>query len=241
MSTGTTPRGGYAARVNDEGYHPDLPQAVVGRLARYRFVLDRLVAGDVNTVSSTVLAEAAGVPPAQLRKDLSYLGSYGVRGVGYDVHYLREQLRARIGDTTHVPVVIVGAGNLGRALANHAGFSGRGFDVLGIFDIRPTDPAVRPMGDLTGALTHPAETIGIIATPAGAAQEVADLLIDRGVRSLLNCAPTRLTAPPDVMIRTVDLGAELEILAYHRPMVPDAGLPGRGGVGTASREGSDLA
>ncbi len=201
----------------DDTVHPDLPQAVVGRLASYRAVLDRLIADDVHTVSSTVLADAAGVNSAQLRKDLSHLGSYGVRGVGYEVTYLREQLCARIGDSSQASVVIIGAGNMGRALANHAGYSGRGFSVLGLFDIRPTDASVLPMEDLPATVTDPAETIGIITTPASAAQEVAETLVGLGIRSILNFAPTRLTLPPEVMVRKVDLGAELEILAYHRP------------------------
>lgn len=200
---------------SDDHAHPDLPEATIGRLAGYRTVLDRLVAEGATTVSSTVLAEAAGVNSAQLRKDLSLLGSYGVRGVGYDVDYLRAQLHARIGVTRQVPVVIVGAGNLGRALANHAGFNGRGFEVIGLFDIRD-DPDTRPMSDLAHVVADPAATIGIIATPAGAAQDVADTLVALGVRCLLNFAPTGLTLPPHVTLRKVDLGSELEILAYHR-------------------------
>lgn len=196
-------------------YHPDLPQATVGRLASYRAVLDRLLADDIATVRSSALAEAAGVNSAQLRKDLSLLGSYGVRGVGYDVTYLREQLRARIGDHSQVPLVIVGAGNLGRALANHAGFGGRGFQVIGLFDVRP-EPGTFAMADLADVVVDPTATIGVIATPAQAAQPVADQLVEVGLRSLLNFAPIRLIVPAEVMVRRVDLGSELEILAYHR-------------------------
>ena len=213
--------------VKDEGETLDLPEAVVGRVAGYRSALDRLHRDGVATISSSALAEISGVNSAQLRKDLSHFGSYGVRGVGYDVPYLREQLRHHMGDTTHVPVVIVGAGNLGRALANHTGFGGRGFRVQGLFDILPAEPGVRSMVELPGVVTSPAETIGIIATPARAAQEVADLLIDLGIRSLLNFAPTRLVVGPDVAVRKVDLGSELEILAYHRPtaQAPVSGAP----------------
>lgn len=214
---------------------PELPQATVGRMASYRRVLDRLLADGITTVRSSALADAAGVNSAQLRKDLSLLGSYGVRGVGYDVAFLRERLRSQIGERDEVPVVIVGAGNLGRALANHAGFGGRGFQVIGLFDVR-ADAGTYLMNQLAEVIGDPAATIGIIATPAAAAQQVADQLVALGLRSLLNFAPTRVSAPAEVMVRRVDLGSELEILAYHQQATQTdepALLPSRGG----SKEG----
>lgn len=204
---------------------PALPGATVARLATYLGVLTNLDDTGVSTISSGELATAAGVNPAQLRKDLSHLGSYGTRGVGYDVAYLRGQLDQNIGTAEDWPVIIVGVGNLGRALVNHSAFSVRGFRVTALFD---NDPAlegrrveglpIHPLSDLTAVVTEPRVTIGVITTPPAAAQEVADALVAAGVGCLLNFAPCGLVVPPDVTVRKVDLGSELQILAYHRQM-----------------------
>ncbi len=161
----------------------------------------------------------AGVNSAQLRKDLSYLGSYGVRGVGYDVEHLRQQIERELGACS---VAIIGAGDLGSALAKYAGFPERGFPVVGIFD---TDPAkigskisgiaVRPMSELETAAAEGGIGIGIVATPAHAAQEVAERLAAAGVRSILNFAPTILKVPKTVDVRRVDLSTELQVLSFY--------------------------
>jgi redox-sensing transcriptional repressor len=179
-------------------------------------------AAGISTVSSVMLADRAGVNAAKVRKDLSYLGTYGTRGVGYDVEYLRFQVSRALGVANTWPVVVVGLGNLGRALAGHEGFGERGFPVVAGFDIDPDKIGTR----ISGVLVHPLErlpelvadlgaAIGIIATPAEAAQEVADHLSRAGIRSVLNFAPTVLALPVDVDVRDVDLATELQILGFH--------------------------
>lgn len=204
---------------------PGLPDATVARLAAYLGVLNTLDERGTTTISSGELAGAAGVNPAQLRKDLSLLGSYGTRGVGYDVAYLRFQLDQNIGSAEHWSVIIVGVGNLGRALVNHSGFSTRGFRVTALFDADPhlvgtrvEGHEIHGMADLARVVTEPATTIGVIATPAAAAQEVAERLVGAGIGCLLNFASIGLRTPPEVTVRRVDLGSELQILAYHRQM-----------------------
>ncbi|GAB3624514.1 redox-sensing transcriptional repressor Rex [Mariniluteicoccus endophyticus] len=208
---------------DSEVRRPGIPEATVARLSAYLGVLNALSARGVATVSSGELASAAGVNPAQLRKDLSHLGSYGIRGVGYEVPYLRFQLDQHIGSAEHWPVIIVGVGNLGRALASHAGVSQRGFKVVALFDDAPEligreieGVRIHAVAELAHVVTDPAATIGVIATPATAAQQVADRLVLAGVRCLLNFAPINLEVPADVTLRKVDLGSELQILAYHR-------------------------
>jgi redox-sensing transcriptional repressor len=200
-----------------------IPEATVARLPVYLRCLLEVADTKVTTVSSERLADMAGVNAAKVRKDLSYLGSYGTRGVGYDVEFLLYQISRELGLTQDWPVVIVGLGNLGHALANYKGFSARGFRVVALVDADPTkvgerigDLTVRGMDDLPaiGAEEHPA--IGIIATPAPAAQEVADRLVAAGVSSILNFAPTVLNVPDDISIRKVDLSIELQILSFYQ-------------------------
>jgi redox-sensing transcriptional repressor len=177
----------------------------------------------VSTISSERLAELAGVNAAKVRKDLSHLGSYGTRGVGYDVDYLAYQMSRELGLTEERAVVIVGAGNLGQALVNYGGFSSRGFPILAVVD---SDPAkvgrviagvrVRPVEDLPAIVAEAVNTIGVVATPAGVAQSVADRLVEAGVRSILNFAPVVLTVPDEVLVRKVDLATELQILSFYQ-------------------------
>jgi len=173
--------------------------------------------------SSEQIADAAGVNGAQVRKDFSYLGSYGTRGVGYDIGDLKNQIRKVLGLTRRYPVVVVGAGNLGSALTNYKGFDSWGFDVVAVVDIdaekigRPVDGLkVESMNDLPDIVKERGIEIGIIATPASAAQGVANRLAEAGLTSILNLAPTILQAPEKALIRRVDLTTELGILAYHR-------------------------
>jgi redox-sensing transcriptional repressor len=205
-----------------------IPDATVARLPVYHRVLTHLVERGVATVSSEELAAAAGVTSAKLRKDLSHLGSYGTRGVGYDTEYLVYQIARELGLTQDWPVVIVGVGNLGHALANYGGFASRGFRVVGLVDADPsrvgeqinagpngTPIAVRPLQDLEDVVAEGGAAIGVIATPAGAAQSVCDRLVSAGVTSILNFAPVVLTTPDTVGVRKVDLATELQILAFH--------------------------
>jgi redox-sensing transcriptional repressor len=213
-----------------------IPEATIARLPVYLRVLYACADQGIATVSSDELAAAAGVNSAKLRKDLSQLGSYGTRGVGYDVDYLIYQVARELGLTQDWPVVIVGAGNLGRALANYGGFASRGFRIAAVLD---ADPAVIGTEIATGHVVGGADemeavvaaervSIGVIATPATAAQGVCDRLVGAGVTSILNFAPVVLSVPPGVDVRKVDLSIELQILAFHaqrRSVVP---VPGDG-------------
>ena len=199
-----------------------IPEATVARLPIYLRCLVEVADAKTATVSSERLAEMAGVNAAKVRKDLSYLGSYGTRGVGYDVEYLLYQISRELGLTQDWPVVIVGLGNLGHALANYNGFSARGFRVVALVDADPGkvgqkigDLAVRPLEDIEAIAKAERPAIGIIATPAQAAQEVADRLCAAGVTSILNFAPVVLSVPDGVSLRKVDLSIELQTLAYH--------------------------
>jgi redox-sensing transcriptional repressor len=200
----------------------DIPEATVARLPVYLRALTGLAEAGTRTCSSEDLAAAAGVNSAKLRKDLSYLGSYGTRGVGYDVDYLRYQIAREIGVTQDWPVVIVGIGNLGHALANYSGFRSRGFRVVALLDADPerhdevvAGVDVRPFDELEQIVAEHGVAIGVIATPAPAAQDVADRMVACGITSILNFAPSVLSVPDGVDVRKVDLSIELQILAYH--------------------------
>jgi redox-sensing transcriptional repressor len=200
-----------------------IPEATVARLPVYLRSLVELAEAKTATISSERLAEMAGVNAAKVRKDLSYLGSYGTRGVGYDVEYLMFQMSRALGLTHDWPVVIVGIGNLGQALANYGGFGERGFPVVALVDADPGkvgtrigDLEVEPLSDLPAIVAERDIAIGIVATPAVVAQEVADELVAAGVRSVLNFAPTVITVPPEASLRKVDLAVELQILSFYQ-------------------------
>jgi len=200
----------------------EIPEATVARLAVYLRVLTGLVDASTVTVSSEELAAVAGVNSAKLRKDLSYLGSIGTRGVGYDVSVLREKIAGALGLTHRRTCVLVGIGNLGHALAGYAGFSSRGFTFVGYFDVDPgrvgeqiADSQISDISELHAVVESNGVSIGVIATPAEAAQTVCDRLVDAGVTSILNFAPSVLSVPDNVDVRKVDLAAELQILSFH--------------------------
>ncbi len=200
-----------------------IPEATVARLPLYYRSLIDCNERDLATVSSDQLAELAGVNAAKVRKDLSYLGSYGTRGVGYDVEYLLHEISRELGLTQDWPCVIVGAGNLGAALANYRGFGARGFRIVGLVDdasdkVGQTvgELTVEPMHTLANMVNERSISIGIIATPASAAQPVADALISAGIRSVLNFAPAVISVPPNVSVRKVDLATELQILSFYQ-------------------------
>ncbi len=175
------------------------------------------------TVSSEELAHMAGVNAAKVRKDLSYLGSYGTRGVGYDIEYLLYQITRELGLTQDLPAAIIGLGNLGRALASFKGFAERGFKISALFDVDDsvvgTDVGgitVRHLDDLKDIVAEEGVVIGIIATPPTPAQLVAERLADAGIKSILNFAPAVVKVPPDVTVRKVDLSIELQILSFYQ-------------------------
>jgi redox-sensing transcriptional repressor len=201
---------------------PDLPEATIARLPEYLRALHNLAETGADTASSEALATAAGVNSAKLRKDLSHLGSYGTRGVGYDVTLLIDQIEYVLGLDQRRAVCLVGVGNLGHALAGYDGFASRGFKIVALFDAdtakvgeRIHGLPVRHIAELRRVAIEEAISIGVIATPGGAAQAVADELVAAGVTSILNFAPCVLTVPANVDVRKVDLAIELQILSFH--------------------------
>src|SRR6478609_8537642 len=224
-----------------------IPEATVARLPVYLRSLLELADGKVSTISSERLAEMAGVNAAKVRKDLSYLGSYGTRGVGYDVEYLLFQMSRALGLTQDWPVVIVGIGNLGQALANYGGFTQRGFPIAALVDADASKVgevihgiAIRHLDDLPDIAREQQIAIGIIATPATAAQAVADRLLAAGIRSVLNFAPTVISVPDEALLRKVDLATELQILSFYqqRRQVSEDSDATAGAIPAAVSEGS---
>ena len=204
----------------------EIPEASVARLPVYHRALVAIAEAGITTVSSEELSSACGVTSAKLRKDLSYLGSYGTRGVGYDVEFLAYQISRELGLSRPWGVVVVGIGNLGRALTSYRGFASRGFQVVGLVDVHPDligksvqiegrSMEIRPIDDLTTLVKETAADIGVITTPAEAAQFVADCMVDAGLHSIVNFAPAVINVPDDVEVRKVDLALELQVLAFH--------------------------
>ncbi|GAB4084506.1 hypothetical protein GCM10028784_11360 [Myceligenerans cantabricum] len=199
-----------------------VPAATVGRLPYYLRALRDMADEGVLLTSSSELAERAGVGSAQLRKDLSFLGSFGTRGVGYDVGSLADYIKAALGLDSEHRLAIVGIGNLGHALANYSGYAQRGFKVAALLDASPELVGTKVAGlqvadvvDLTDVITARGVSMVVLATPGGAAQGVAEKVVAAGVREILNFAPTALQVPDDVVVRSVDVGGELQILAFH--------------------------
>jgi redox-sensing transcriptional repressor len=209
-----------------------IPEATVARLPVYLRALVDVADDKLATISSERLADLAGVNAAKVRKDLSYLGSYGTRGVGYDVEFLLYQISRQLGLTRDWPIVIVGIGNLGHALANYRGFAARGFRIVALLDSDPGkvgeqlgEHCIRDMAELDDVVKGEKVAIGVIATPAIVAQEVSDRLVEAGVTSILNFAPTVITVPAHVALRKVDLSIELQILSfYHQRSLTAADL-----------------
>ena len=201
----------------------DIPDATVARLPQYLHVLSDLAERGILSVSSEELATAAGVRSAKLRRDLSHLGSYGVRGVGYEVEMLAHEISRELGLAQDWPVAIVGLGNLGTALAAYLGLATRGFQVVALLDRdrevigrQIAGMIVGSVDDLERVVIEREVTIGVIATPAASAQQVCDRFVAVGVGSVLNFAPCVLSVPEGVDVRKVDLSTELQILAFHK-------------------------
>lgn len=197
-----------------------LSRATVARLPRYLRLLEDMEESE--TVSSDLLAGAAGVNSANVRRDLSDLGFQGTRGVGYSVPNLRDRIRRELGIESRRQVAIIGAGNLGTALARYSGLSKRGFDVVAIYDVDRRrigalvgDVKVQDLHEMPDDRANGMFDMAIIAVPAGAAQNVAEGLVEAGVRCLLNFAPVRVDVPDGTAVRQVDLSTELQILSYY--------------------------
>jgi redox-sensing transcriptional repressor len=198
-----------------------ISESTVRRLSHYYRVLEEVAAEGKRMISSRRLAEREGITSAQVRKDLSYFGSFGRRGLGYSVQHLREEIGAILGLDRRWKVVVVGAGNIGSALLSYAGFAQQGFDVVAVFD-QDARRVGQKVGEFevldTAKLADVARArgadIGVIATPARAAQAVAAALVEAGVRGILNFAPRKLFVPDDVPVRTVDMTMEFESLSF---------------------------
>lgn len=212
-----------------------IPEATVARLPRYLQALVEAAERGQDTISSDGLAQAAGLNSAIVRKDVSFLGTAGTRGVGYAVTALASEISAILGISVDRPVVIVGIGNLGRALASYGGFSRRGFTTVALVDADPDvvgtrvgDHVVEPVSRLADIVTERAVQLGVLATPARHTQAAADELVACGVRGLLNFATVRLEVPDHVTVRTVDLSTELQLLSFYQQMA-SSDLPAAAG------------
>jgi redox-sensing transcriptional repressor len=200
-----------------------VPEPTVVRLPLYQRVLHELARKSVATVSSAELAEACGLNAAKVRKDLSHFGTYGTRGTGYEVDYLLGQIQRALGLDLERAVVMAGMGHLGHALARSAGFVAGGFRIAGMFDVEPSTIGeivagirVSHVSELDSVCRQEDVSIGIITTPADAAQDVCDRMAGAGVNAILNFAPTVLSVPPSVRVRHVDFSGELQVLAFYQ-------------------------
>jgi len=200
----------------------DVPQVAVPRLARYVHLLHRLDGQGVARVSSRELAEHLGANAAQIRKDLSYFGEFGVRGVGYDVKFLISELSRCLGIDRDWSMVILGVGHLGSALARYRGFRDEGFKCVGVFDRDANKAgeivagfAVRPIEEVVDFIRENAVEIAVVAVPAESAVEVAALAVEGGIKGILNFAPVRLPAAPNVFIHQLDLATELMVISFY--------------------------
>lgn len=209
-------------KLEQKAKHTKIPPTTVARLPLYLRCLRNVQSKNIDSISSSELAKLTGHNAAQLRKDLSYLGEFGTRGVGYDVDELIGQIGKWLGTTSVRQVVIVGAGHLGQALCNYKGFINKGFSVSGVYDADPAkigkrvgNLEIRHIDELQPQNLADSIEIGIIATPADVAQATADTLVQAGVKSILNFAPVALNVGKSVCIRNVDLATELQIIGFH--------------------------
>jgi redox-sensing transcriptional repressor len=198
-----------------------IPRKTVYRLSLYFRILERLHQNRMETVSSDALAKAAGVKPTQLRKDLTYFGQFGTRGLGYNVDALLAQLANVLRTARFQPVILVGAGNLGSALLHYDGFAKEGFEIVAAFDVRPEGAKsahskirVYPIDRMTSFVRENGIKLAILTVPAVAAQGVADELVEAGIQAILNFAPIILQVPDQVVVNNVNLAIELENLSY---------------------------
>jgi redox-sensing transcriptional repressor len=199
----------------------ELPRKSIYRFSLYSRCLEKLAANAVETVSSDMLAKAAGVKSTQLRKDLAYLGNFGRRGLGYKVSELQSLIEATLGTNRLLPVILVGVGNLGTAVLSYAGFAKEGFEFVAAFDVDPHRPrskdlrvTIHGMETLADFLSSNAVKLAVLTVPSPVAQTVANELVRDGVRAILNLTGALLETPDDVVVNNVNLAIELENLAY---------------------------
>ena len=200
---------------------PEIPRKTIYRLSLYLRCLHRLKSNAIRTVSSEALAKAAGVKSTQLRKDLTYFGQFGTRGLGYDVEQLAQMITDLLGTNSLQPVILVGVGNLGLALLSYRGFEQEGFEIVAAFDLdvqrrrnKEIAQPIYPMEKLAEFVRQRGVKMAIVTVPASAAQEVTNTLAQAGITGILNFAPIVLSVPEDVMVNNVNLAIELENLSY---------------------------
>lgn len=200
---------------------PEIPRKTIYRLSTYLRCLARLKEKQIQTVSSEALAKVAGVKPTQLRKDLAYFGTFGTRGLGYDVAELSSRIADELGTSRLQPVILVGVGNLGLALLSYRGFEKEGFEIVAAFDLEPdrprgkkVTPTIFGVDDLPAFIQKHGVRMAILTVPAEAAQDAANTLVECGVMGILNFSPIILHVPEEVMVNNVNLAIELENLSY---------------------------
>jgi len=200
---------------------PEIPRKTIYRLSVYLRCLQRLKQNQLQTVSSEALARAAGVKPTQLRKDLTYFGQFGTRGLGYDVDQLGRMIGDLLGTSRLQPVILVGVGNLGAALLQYRGFEQEGFEIIAAFDVDPVRAREKTQKVPVLATDRMGEFIrrenvrmAIVSVPAIGAQEVINDLVENGIVGILNFAPIVPHVPENVMVNSVNLAIELENLSY---------------------------
>jgi redox-sensing transcriptional repressor len=201
--------------------HKRIADSTVRRLSMYLRYMEGLDEIGQQTASSDELAHLCGTTPAQVRKDLSFFGSFGKRGLGYQVHELTEHLREILGLSRAWQIVIVGAGKIGSALAEYRGFRQRGFEVVGVYDKNPDkiglpwgEAVVRDIAELAADVKAKQVDIAVVAIPSDDAQEVVDRIVAAGIRALLSFVPTQLHVPPHIAVKTVNMAMELEGLSF---------------------------
>lgn len=199
-----------------------IPDIVVGRLPIYLRALNFLVAEGREITSSQELGDRLGISSAQIRKDLSHFGEFGKQGTGYDIPFLRDQLQRILQVDRIWDVALIGAGDLGHALAHYGGFAGRGFRIAAVFDNDPTkigqslaNLIVQDSNDLADVVRHLSIRMALIATPASGAQSVADALVSAGIRAILNYAPITLTVPHGVRVQYIDPVVHLQRMTFY--------------------------
>jgi redox-sensing transcriptional repressor len=208
-------------RAVKKSNRPEIPRKTIYRLSTYLRCLARLKEKNMQTVSSEALAKVAGVKPTQLRKDLAYFGTFGTRGLGYDVAELFNRIADELGTSRLQPVILVGVGNLGLALLSYRGFEKEGFEIVAAFDTEPDRPRDKKINvtifglrDLPAFVQKHGVRMAILTVPAEAAQEVANQLVESGILGILNFSPSVLSVPEDVMVNNVNVAIELENLSY---------------------------
>ena len=200
----------------------NIPDIVIGRLPIYLRALNRLAQEGREVTSSHELGQRLGISSAQIRKDLSHFGGFGKQGTGYQIAYLIEQLKQVLKVDREWDVALIGAGDLGHAVANYRGFSDRGFRIVSVFDSDPQKigqqvgkQVVQPFSEISKVIKERGIKIAMIAVPAHSAQEVADQLIESGIRAILNYAPISLNVPPGVYVQYIDPVVHLQRMTYY--------------------------